>query len=172
MVLWFPFFRPLPLSFSELKFLAHANSNSQKLASLMITHFLSFTADPSAVTQTSRYRQAHHSDAAGLVSDHHSQGKSQYIESCNKSEVFGFSVHVTGLRSTVVSQVCNGIMSKKKYIHQKNTLLLKDTNHHLNHQWVVVFLLVEGYATLMATKQTCTKSTSTISESGTRKTRL
>ena len=73
------------------------------------------------ITQTSRYIRAHHSDAAGLVSAHHSQVKSQEIESCNKSEVFGFSVHVTGLHSTVVSQVLMALFLKK-CIYIKKTL--------------------------------------------------
>lgn len=49
------------------------------------------------------------------------------------------------LHHTLVSHVCNSIMSKKQHTHLnlKSTVLLKTTNHHLSFQPVIIFLLVE-----------------------------
>ena len=48
---------------------------------------------------------------------------------------------------TVVWQMCNSTVHKNIYIHipqLKNTLQLKNVNHHLNLQQDVIFLLVES----------------------------
>ena len=50
-------------------------------------------------------------------------------------------------------KVCNSIMSKKcltMYVPLlKNTLLLKNANHHLSLQQVIISLLVEGLTSMV-----------------------
>jgi hypothetical protein len=43
------------------------------------------------------------------------------------------------------------MMSKKTNVHTliNNTLLLKNANHHLSFQQIVIFLLMEGLASML-----------------------
>ena len=97
--------------------------------SLVHHHFLLLfedccTADPSAVMETSRYRQAPQWCCRFSIRPPQ-PGKIAINWVMRYIEVFGFSVHVTGLCSTVVSQVCNGIMSKKKVHTSKKHFIAK-----------------------------------------------
>ena len=43
--------------------------------------------------------------------------------------------------------MCEALFLKKKYVYlNKNMLLLKDVNHHLSLQQVIIFLLLEDLA--------------------------
>lgn len=73
------------------------------------------------------------------------------LSQLSKSHDFSVSQHIQIMFTLYCSLVCNSIISKKTmYIPQlKNTLLLKNANDHLSLQQVVIFLLVEGLASML-----------------------